>query len=148
MYYTCCAIVDRHHHCRHVDLKLERKLASQDWAKRINISILSICILDTWLAYSGILGVNTECQNNFYSYLAEELINDIYDETGGISRSEVTSSRRLINDLGTSPLTHNDGSGRYGLSAHMTPTKRTRHDNRGKHLQMIYKKHVLYVDSK
>ena len=120
---------------------------TQDWAKRICISILSLCIVDTWLAHSGILGVNTECQNDFYSYLAEELINDIYDETGGISRSKVTPSRRLINDLVTSPLTHNDGSGKYGLSAHMTPTKRTRHDNREKCLQMIYKKCVLYVDS-
>ena len=39
---------------------MERKMVTQDWAKRINISILSICIVDTWLSYSGIIEVNTE----------------------------------------------------------------------------------------
>ena len=48
--------------------------------------ILSICIVDTWLAHSGILGVNTECQNDFYGCLAEELFDNKYDETGGRSR--------------------------------------------------------------
>ena len=59
---------------------------TQDWAKRICISILSLCIVDTWLAHSGILGVNTECQNDFYGCLAEELFDNKYDETGGRSR--------------------------------------------------------------
>ena len=110
---------------------MERKMVTQDWAKRINISILSICIVDTWLSHSGIIEVNTEWHNDFYGYLTEELIDNSYDETGGRSRSEVIPSRMLINDLGTSPLIQNDVSGRCGLSIYLTPTKRKIHDNRG-----------------
>ena len=33
---------------------------TRDWSKRINISLLSICIVDTWLAYTGILQEETK----------------------------------------------------------------------------------------
>ena len=110
---------------------------TRDWSKRINISLLSICIVDTWLAYTEILQEETECQNDFYSYLAEELIDYRYDEMGGSIgrlRSEVSPSRRLINDLGTSSLTENDCSSRCGLSIYLTPTKRKRINKKGKFL--------------
>ena len=79
LYYACCAMVDRHNRCRQADLKLERKLVTKDWSKRLNISLLSICIVDTWFAYSGILESH-ENQNDFYGYLAEELIDNTYDD--------------------------------------------------------------------
>ena len=56
LYYTCCAMVDRYNRCTHANLKLEIKLVTQDWVKRINVFLFSICIVDTWLVYSGILG--------------------------------------------------------------------------------------------
>ena len=65
LYYACCAMVDRHNRFRQADLKLERKLVTKDWSKRLNISLLSICIVDTWFAYSGILESH-ENQNDFY----------------------------------------------------------------------------------
>ena len=59
-------------------------------------------------------------------------IDNIYDDSGGRSRSEDNPSRRLINNLSTSPLIQNDGLGRYGVSIHLTPTKRKRQDKKGK----------------
>ena len=135
LYYNCCAMIDRHNRCRQKDLSLERKLVTRDWSKRINISLLSICIVDSWLAYTGITEDKKEKQKDFYGYLAEELIDNRYDERGGSRerlRSNNSPRRKLMNDLGTSPLIQNDGSSRCGLSIHLTPTKRKRIDKKGK----------------
>ena len=35
-------------------------MVTKDWPKRINIHVLSICILDTWFTCSDILGSNYE----------------------------------------------------------------------------------------
>ena len=86
--------------------------------------LLSILIMDTCLVYSGILGSFSECQNDFYGYLMNEIIDNIYDDSGGRLRSKVESNRRLINDLGTNPLIQKYRSGRCGLSVHLTPIKR------------------------
>ena len=61
----------------------------------------------------------------------EELIDNTYDNSGGRPRSKVDTSKRLIIDLGTSPVFQNDGLGTYGLSIHATPTKRKRQDDKG-----------------
>ena len=135
LYYNCCAMIDRHNRCRQKDLSLEMKLVTRDWSKRINISLLSICIVDSWLAYTGITEDKKEKQKDFYGYLAEELIDNRYDERGGSRerlRSNNSPRRKLMNDLGTSPLIQNDGSSRCGLSIHLTPTKRKRKDKKGK----------------
>ena len=103
LYYACCAMVDRHNRCRQADLKLERKLVTKDWSKRLNISLLSICIVDTWFAYSGILESH-ENQNDFYGYLAEELIDNTYDDNRCVNRTVGDTRRRLNIDLEKSPL--------------------------------------------
>ena len=130
LYYACCAMVDRHNRCRQADLKLERKLVTKDWSKRLNMSLLSICIVDTWFAYSSILETH-ENQNDFYEYLAEELIENIYDDNRSVNRTLGDPRRRLNIDLELSPRTKNDGSGRCGLSIHLTATKRKRISNQG-----------------
>ena len=103
LYYACCAIVDRHNRCRQADLQLEKKLVTKDWSKRLNISLLSICIVDTWFAYSSILETH-ENQNDFYEYLAEELIESIYDDNRSVNRTLGDPRRRLNIDLELSPL--------------------------------------------
>ena len=47
-------------------------------------------------------------------------------------RSNISPSKKLMNDLGTSLLIQNDGLSRCGLSIHLTPTKRKRKDKQGK----------------
>ena len=73
LYHACCAMVYRHNRCRQANLQLVNKLVTKDWSKRINVSLLSICIVDTWFAYSSVSGSNYESPNGFYGYLADEL---------------------------------------------------------------------------
>ena len=70
LYYSACAMVDRHNRCRQDDLDLEKKLGTQDWSKRFNMSLLGICIADTWLAYRQVTQNKHEIQREFYSFLA------------------------------------------------------------------------------
>ena len=51
-YYNYCSMVDHHIRCRQADLRLKRKLVTRYLSKRINISLLSICFVDTWLNYA------------------------------------------------------------------------------------------------
>jgi hypothetical protein len=30
---------------------LEKKIQTQDWARRFNLSLFGMCVLDAWLAY-------------------------------------------------------------------------------------------------
>ena len=95
------------------------------------MSLLSMCIVDTWFANSDILETH-ENQNDLYGYLAEELIDNTYDDNRSVNRTVGDPRRRLNIDLELSPLIKNDGSGRCGLSIHLTPTKRKIISNQGK----------------
>ena len=115
--------------------KFEKEVGDLRLVEENNISLLSICIVDIWIAYTGIRQDKTEKLKDFYGYLAEELIDNRHDEIGGSRgrlRSNISPSRKLMNDLGTSPLIQNDGSSRCGLSIHLTPTKQKRKDKKGK----------------
>jgi hypothetical protein len=68
---------------------LERKLGMMDWSMQVNTSLLGMCIVDTWYAYSqctkthGANNANTnKRQKDFYSFLVEELIDNNYDSVG------------------------------------------------------------------
>ena len=83
LYYSACAMIDRHNRCRQETLGLERKLGTLEWDKRVNLSIFSMCIVDAWLTWkslqvSGSDG-DAEDQQNFYSFLAEEMIDNTID---------------------------------------------------------------------
>jgi hypothetical protein len=52
LYYSSCGMIDRHNWCQHDDLQLEKKLGTLDWSMRVNTSLLGMCIVDTWYAYS------------------------------------------------------------------------------------------------
>ena len=49
---------------------IEKKLGTKYWAMRINMSLIAICIVDTWLAYKLATGTE-ETQADFYLALAE-----------------------------------------------------------------------------
>jgi hypothetical protein len=125
LYYDACGMIDRHNRCRQDDLMLERKLGTMDWSMRVNTSLLGMCIVDAWYAYSQCTktrGANAasidEKQKDFYSYLAEELIDNTYDSVGRRNR-ENTPERapRLVTV---------NGLARCGVEAHLSPTKRRR----------------------
>jgi hypothetical protein len=50
IYYSCCAMTDRHNRCRQDDLMLKKKLGTMDWSMQVNMIILGMIIVDTWLA--------------------------------------------------------------------------------------------------
>jgi hypothetical protein len=127
IYYDACGMIDRHNRCRQDDLMLERKLGTMDWSMRVNTSILGMCIVDAWYAYSQCTkprgstnNANTdEKQKDFYANLAEELIDNSYDSVGQRNRGENTPVR------GPRLVTAN-GLARCGVEAHLSPTKRRR----------------------
>jgi hypothetical protein len=122
IYYNACGMIDRHNRCRQDDLMLERKLGTMDWSMRVNTSLLGMCIVDAWYAYSQCTKTgeaNTEeKQKDFYSFLAEELIDNNYDSVG---------RRRGVNSPVAGPqLVTINGLARCGVEAHLSPTKRRR----------------------
>ena len=46
---------------------------------RINMSLVDICILGTWIAYKISTGIE-ETQDDFYLELVEEMIDNMYDQ--------------------------------------------------------------------
>jgi hypothetical protein len=127
LYYDACGMIDRHNRCRQDDLMLERKLGTMDWSMRVNTSLLGMCIVDAWYAYSQCTKASTrtnqsanndEKQKEFYSFLAEELIDNTYDSVG-------RSTRKNGQDAGPRLVTAN-GLARCGIEAHLSPTKRRR----------------------
>jgi hypothetical protein len=88
LYYTTCGMVDRHNCHRQDTLMIERKVGTLDWSMRVNLSIFGMLVVDTWLAYSQCTGRNggtgkDKKQKDFYTYLAEELVDNQYDIVGG-----------------------------------------------------------------
>ena len=52
IYYDVCRKIDQHkRHCQ-ATLKLELKLQTHDWSKRVNLSILVMTMVDAWLVYT------------------------------------------------------------------------------------------------
>ena len=84
------------------------------------MSLVAICIVDTWLAYKLATGTE-ETQAEFYLALSEEMIYNTYDQL---------SSARTKNSGYESPnqsLFHQStGMSRSGINAHLTPTKKKR----------------------
>jgi hypothetical protein len=130
IYYTCCAKIDQHNRDRQDTLGMEKKLGTHDWAKRVNISILSINIVDTWKVWdltTNMRGPNVrggrkrETQQEFYSGLLKEMIENTLDnvlrprnnvEVAVPPEADVPG----LNDPAT-------GRARSGIQIHITPTR-------------------------
>ena len=115
VYYNSCAAIDQHNRCRQDDLMLETKFVTHNWSRRVNMSLLGICIVDAWFAFQGSIGV-TMCDikhREFYECLSEELIEKTFNgrtrPRRGFPGEEETAGR--------------PGS---GIGPHLTPTKRKR----------------------
>lgn len=70
--------MDAHNRHRHDSLHLEKKIETKDWSKRVNLSILGMIIVDSFLIYKQ-LGISNEKASEFYKKLVEELIDNEYD---------------------------------------------------------------------
>jgi hypothetical protein len=120
-YYETCAMIDRHNRHRQDTLGIENKLVTQSWSMRVNLTILSMIVVDAWLAYSQCRGEGQhqiERQKTFYSLLAEELINNQLGAMN-IQLRQLTPRAEL-----TQMIFDRMGDPRAGVSVHLTPTKR------------------------
>jgi hypothetical protein len=83
IYYSVCAKIDQHNHDWQYTLILERKLVTNDWSTRLNLSILAVILVNSWHVYNtmtfpdGIRGLK-EVQKDFYGHIAVELIDNNY----------------------------------------------------------------------
>jgi Transposase IS4 len=89
LYYDAAATIDHHNRDRQAFLCLEKKVKTLDWACRLNLLLLAICIVDAWYIYRAMThgngnndvgdsdgdGIEAN-QKAFYSMLAEQLINN------------------------------------------------------------------------
>ena len=126
IYYSTCGKVDHHNRHRQDTLKLEKKIETKSWDKRVGISLLAMTLVDTWLVYSGATRTK-ETQSEFYEDLATELIDNTYDTVGGGRRrtSQGNSTGSPVS------LTDNCGRVRCGVDHHVTPTKRKKKKRNG-----------------
>ena len=124
IYYSSCAMIDRHNRSRQKNLMIERKFGTHNWSLRVNLTIFSIIVVDAWNVMKGMLGDDCEdLENNFYELLASEMIDNRLDH-GTITRRV---RRRLHLESTVSPrLMQPNGTVSSGIGAHLTPTRRKR----------------------
>ena len=92
LYYSSCAMIDRHNRCRQDSLGIEKKLGTLDWDRRVILSILSMYIVDSWLTWRHLQDacredMERDDQGAFYSRLAEEMIDNNIDSRARRNRS-------------------------------------------------------------
>jgi hypothetical protein len=91
VYYSACAKIDQHNRDCQDTLMLERKLVTNDWSTRVNLSILAVILVDSWRVYSKMTfpaeftGLK-KIQKDFHGHLAAELIDNNYDQVRGRTR--------------------------------------------------------------
>ena len=122
VYYRTCGVIDQHNRHRQDNLKTEKKLQTKKWDMRVNLTIFSMIVVDTWLVYSQATG-STELQSEFYVRLAEELIDNNIDSRPQRQRN---SGENGSDSNDESPVMSRTGRVRAGVSCHLTPTKRRR----------------------
>jgi hypothetical protein len=125
LYYSTCAAIDKHNRLRQDDLRIEKKIETKDWSTRVNLSIFSMIIVDTWLVFSAFKNAPTVeyNQKEFYSVLSEELIDNSYGNRGRVTRPRSSpTSGRSFQDACIRAL--ESGGPRAGVLTHLTPVKR------------------------
>lgn len=128
VYYDTCGKIDLHNRRRHDTLRLERKLEVKDWSKRVNLTILGMIIVDSFLLYSQLIDKH-EPEHQFYTFLAEELIDNTYDSMARRSSRQSNASEEGTPTSATRAIAPS-GRPRAGINIHLTPTKRRRKETK------------------
>ena len=122
VYYDSCGKIDQHNRHRQDTLRIEKKFETHRWDMRVNMTLLSVCFVDSWLLYSKATETN-ETQKQFYTGLAEEMIDN---RRSGRERTMAGVG------VGTTTVNHHSSSNPSGLHIHVSPTKDYRKDGDGK----------------
>jgi hypothetical protein len=134
VYYSACSKIDQHNRDRQDTLMLERKLVTNDWSTRVNLSILAIILVDSWRVYNKMtfpdeIGRLKEIQKDFYGHLAAELIDNKYDHIGSRRQHAAGSPDGSFD---SNLIDNRTGEPRSGIDAHLSPTKRRRKNKWGR----------------
>ena len=121
-YYSACGKIDSHNRCRQDDMNLEKKIETNDWSKRFNMSIFGMTVVDAWLMFKACVPDSNESQKEFYKLLAEEMIDNKLDEV--VTRNRATRRPPADQILANASLTS-------GTGVHLTPTKEKRKNRDG-----------------
>jgi hypothetical protein len=103
MNYTTCGVIDRINRLCQDDLRIDKKIETKDWSRRVNLSIFSMIVVDTWSVFNAMRNTPTveRNQNEFYSVLSEELIDKSYGSRGCLSsqpRYSPTNAASFVQD--------------------------------------------------
>ena len=74
-------------------LKFETKFVTHNWDKHANLSIFGMYVVDSWIAFSQYTESN-QTQKEFFSHLADELIENNYDNQRGVGRGGATTQQK------------------------------------------------------
>jgi hypothetical protein len=138
-YYSTCAAIDRHNRYRQDDRQIEKKIATKNWSVCVNLSIVAMIVVDTWLVYNAFKNTphETECsQKDFYSVLAEVLIDTCYDDRGRATRPQ--SSPNGSSYQNACIRADESGSPRAGVLSHLNPVKRLKNSQGGEKTTLRY----------
>ncbi len=149
LYYKVCGKIDQHNRDRQDTLGIERKIRTNDWSMRVNLSILGMIIVDTWKAYSQLTfgtghDEHEETQKEFYGHLSAELIDNTYDCIG---RRRSRSPDQVTTPTGAA-VCHLTGNSRVGEGPHLTPTRRKRKDKDGNETNQKFQGHCRVCKQK
>jgi hypothetical protein len=86
---------------------------------RVNMTLLGIIIVDSWLLCLGARGANAGLQSDFYEELATDIVFNNYDSVGLRRRA----SESLEGDTACHPTA--------GIGCHLTPTRKFKRLNTG-----------------
>jgi Transposase IS4 len=73
LYYGACGKIDQHNWCRQSGLATEKKIRVRSWDKRVNISIFSMIVVDSFLLHRECTGGNVK-QLDYYRALLSHLL--------------------------------------------------------------------------
>ena len=90
---------------------------------RVNLALLAMIIVDMWLVYSICTLTTQESQDEFYEYLAEEIIDKDYDNVATCRHRNNNLAERIV--PASSPI-------------HYTPTTRKRKNRDGSYTNHIF----------
>jgi hypothetical protein len=143
IYYDTASSIDQHNRCHQDDLSIERKLGTWDWSKRVNLSILGMCVVDSWFVYQACTG-SPESQSDFCTTLAEEFIDNMFDQAINARRSSATSPFAA----GQSAVSPNGLVCAGGVGPHLTPTKQKGKRKDGTILVALHQGHCAVCSMK
>jgi hypothetical protein len=114
LYYKGATRINQHNRRRQDDLAIERKLVTTKWHKRVNLTIVSMIVVDSYLIYKKCT-TSSESPDQFYHKFAEELID--YEQTTRQQRAAMREASDAM-DVATAAFA--------GHGLRQTPTKRMR----------------------